>query len=167
MGKKIRIKPGDELEIDASDIMFKRKVETETEKTVTGKRSNAMSSTEQLFYHDIPPELIKRLAKRYTVGHKKYSGDVTMNLNWRSGLHDPFYCMDRLNHVIEHLMNFLEDGDVRDDNLGAIVWGCAYLMEVERLYPDVLTQVVGQMQLHGKHAADKLLELKKAQNEDN
>lgn len=135
--------------------MKKRKVEQEKDKQTTGK-SSALSSKQMLFYHDVPPELYRRIAKRYTVGHKKYSPDSTMNLNWRIGLDDPLYVMDRLNHMFEHMMDFLEYGNVQDDNLAAIVWSCAFLMEAERHNPEVLEQVIGQCRNFGKSA--KLLQ---------
>jgi dATP/dGTP diphosphohydrolase len=130
----------------------KRCVETETQKVATGKKSEALSSKQCVFYHDVPPELYRRIALRYTNGHKKYSPDITMNLNWRLGLSDAAYVMDRLNHLFDHAFAFLEDGNALDDNLAAIAWCCGFLMEVERLYPDLIDQVIGQSKLHGETA---------------
>lgn len=146
-----------------------RNVESETDKVQTGT-SKALSSKLCDFFHDVPPELYRRAAKRYTVGHKKYSPGITQNLNWRIGIDDPLYVMDRLNHLFEHAFNFLEDGNTIDDNLGAIVWCCGFLMEVERLNPAVLDQVIRQSKHHGTFAEGYKAYLEKNQvksNEDN
>lgn len=126
--------------------------ETDEQKIVAGKKSEAMSSHQALFYHDIPPELLRRIAKRYTGGHVKYSKEITMNLNWRMGLNDPHYVMDRLNHMIGHMVEFLDTGNQNDDNLGAIAWCAGFLMEVERLHPKVLKQIIGQSRFSGNSA---------------
>lgn len=132
----------------------RRKIETEDTKVTTGK-SAALSSKKSLYYHDIPPEFYRRTALRHTGGHTKYNDDpvpITMNLNWRIGLDDPLYVMDRLNHMFEHYVDLLENGNSKDDNLGAISWCCAFLMEAERLHPDVFFQVIGQCKYSGKSA---------------
>ena len=54
--------------------------------------------------------------------------------------------------MFEHMLNFLENGDGLDDNLGAIVWNAGFLMEVQRLSPDTLDQVIGQSKLFGEEA---------------
>lgn len=122
----------------------------ENSKVRTGK-SEAVSSKLALFYHDIPPELIRRIAMRYTGGHKKY-GIGHLNLNWRIGITDVAYVADRLNHLFEHILDFLENGNEKDDNLGAIAWSAGFLMEVERHAPEVLQSVIGQCKLFGESA---------------
>jgi len=131
----------------------KRDVTAEEIKIKTGK-SSALSSKRSLFFHDVPPELYRRTAKRYTDGHIKYSPNITMNLNWRVGLNDPFYVMDRLNHMFDHMIDFLEHGNSKDDNLGAIAWCCGFLMEVERVSPNTLKEILGQANLVGDNAKD-------------
>lgn len=138
-----------------------RDVKSETKKVQTGK-SEAFSSERKLYYHDIPTELIRRVAKRHNVGHVKYNDNpvpIAMNLNWRIGLDDPLYVMDRLNHVFDHLMDFMDNGDANDDNLGAIAWNIGFLMEVERLHPNVLREVIGQSKYSGEIAAMRKKEL--------
>lgn len=129
-----------------------RDVTEENEKIVTGRKSKALSSKQALFFHDVPPELYRRIAKRYTVGHVKYSPEITQNLNWREGLTDPHYVMDRLNHLFDHVINFLDDGDDKDDNLAAIAWCCGFLMEVERVAPKLLRQIIKQSHRYGRGA---------------
>lgn len=140
-----------------------RDVSIEKNKVQTGK-AGALSSKKSKYYHDIPVEFLKRVAERYTGGHVKYSNDITMNLNWREGLDDPFYVMDRYNHLWEHLIDFQENLNSKDDNLGAIAWCCAFLMEVERLHPEMLEQIINQSRFHGKTASQYKDWLKKEQN---
>ena len=127
-------------------------MEQEQHKAATGKKSKALSSKRSLFFHDVPPELWRRVANRYTVGHLKYTADVTMNLNWREGLDDPQYIVDRLNHMFQHMVDFIDKGDEEDDNLAGVVWGAAFLMEVERMHPELLKQVIGQSRFSGEEA---------------
>lgn len=129
----------------------RRDVEKETTAVSVGD-TEAKSSAGALFFNDIPPELIRRLAKRYTGGHKKYSPNSLVNYNFRIGLTDPKYIADRLNHLVEHVLNFMESGNDLDDNLAAIVWACAFLMEAERLAPEELRKVVGHCQYFGESA---------------
>lgn len=125
-----------------------------SEKTaVTPGKSEALSSSQALYYDDVPSELYRRIALRHTVGHKKYSPQITQNLNWRVGLTDPFYIKDRLNHIFLHLIEFLDNGDDNDDNLAGIVWNCGFLMEVERVAPKLLRQVIKQSHRYGKKAS--------------
>jgi len=137
-------------------------------KVATGK-TIAMSSHKALFFHDIPPELIRRIAKRYTGeidsygvplgGHVKY-GIGHLNLNWRIGLGDPEYIADRFNHLVEHLLYFLEDGNEKDDNLAAIGWCLGFLMEAERHAPEAFKSVFGQCKLFGESARKLQEEMK-------
>jgi len=140
-----------------------RDVENEDSKMATGKKSKALSSKQALFYHDVPPELFRRTAKRYTVGHVKYSPEITQNLNWREGLTDPHYVMDRVNHLFEHAIDFLDNGNDNDDNLGAIAWCCGFLMEVERVSPKLLRQILKQSHRYGKGATEFKEYLKRKQ----
>jgi len=130
----------------------RRKLEKESDGVVTGR--TARSSSQAPFYHDIPPELFRRLGNRHKGGHLKYSPKITMNLNYRQGIDDPFYIMDRLNHVFEHLVAFLADGDELDDNLAAAVWNISFLMEAEKIAPEAVKMVIGQSKLFGKSAEE-------------
>lgn len=114
--------------------------------------SGAMSSFKALMYHDIPPEIIRRLAERYTVGHKKY-GVGHVNLNWKTGLDDPEYIADRFNHFMEHLMCFLESQNEKDDNLGAMLWNLGFLVVAETKCPEAFELTFIQGKLFGESAA--------------
>lgn len=95
-------------------------------------------------FGQIPLGALKALALRYELGEKKHGRD-----NWRKGLADDRYVIERLNHVIYHAMkaiNKLEGKleDNGDDDAGAIMWGGAFLSEAlairERKAPDVAVQ---------------------------
>lgn len=86
-----------------------------------------------------------------------------MNLNWREGLDDAHYIMDRLNHMFGHMVQFLDSGNELDDNLGAIAWCAGFLMEAERLSPELLKQCLMQSRFHGESAAQQKEFLKKEQ----
>lgn len=142
--------------VKAGKEAFKRVISEEKNKVQTGK-SSAYSSSKALYFHDVPPEFLRRVALRHTVGHTKYNDDpvpTTMNLNWRIGLDDPLYVMDRLNHMFTHMVNFLESGNTNDDNLGAIGWCICFLIEAERLHPDILQMCLGQCNFSGKNAEE-------------
>ena len=143
--------------------MKKRDVANEEARVKAGSKSEALSSHSALFYHDVPPELFRRTALRHTVGHKKYIPEITMNLNWREGLDDPHYIMDRLNHMFEHMIEFLDNGNENDDNLGAIAWCAGFLMEAERVSPKLLRQCLRQSHYHGELASKKKKKLLKEQ----
>ena len=128
----------------------KRNIATETNAVAPGE-TEAKSSHEALYFYDIPPELIRRIGQRYTGGHKKYGVKHT-NLNWRIGLTDPKYIADRFNHLVFHLLDFMENMNDNDDNLGGIAWAVGFLMEVERLAPNAFRNVFGQCKLFGESA---------------
>lgn len=128
--------------------MPKRKVEEETTREVIGN-SNAASSHRALFYNLISPHTIRRLAYRKTVGGVKYG-----IVQWRQGINDAEYVADRFNHLIEHLLQFMEHGDEKDDNLGAMLWAIDALIEVQRLCPEALKHVVGISNIFGDKATE-------------
>lgn len=124
----------------------RRDITKETNAVKTGT-SRAVSSHKALFFHLISPHTLRRLAKRKTDGGIKYG-----TVQWRQGINDVEYVADRLNHMFAHMCNFLEDGNEKDDNLGAILWAVDALIEVERLAPEVLKEVVGTSKLFGESA---------------
>ena len=134
-----------------------RAIETETTKVKTGK-SPAVSSHLALFYNLISPHTIRRLALRKTVGAKKYG-----RVQWRQGINDADFVADRFNHLVEHLLGFMESGNRDDDNLGGMLWALDALVEIERLSPESLSSVVGitdvfgpaATALHRKEMADR------------
>jgi hypothetical protein len=106
--------------------------ETAVQKTATGEamveyKSGARRSEHKPDYSLIPRSGMKRIAARYTLG-LKYGRD-----NWKKGLRDPEYVEQFVNHLIEHIWDYLEDGCRKDDNLAAIAWNAIALMEAERV----------------------------------
>lgn len=92
-------------------------------------RSGAQSSGNALRYDLIPRSFLRRVALRFGMGAEKYPP-----FNYRSGLADKEYILDRINHLQEHFQGYIapeNEDDLTDDNLGAIAWGCAFLCEVE------------------------------------
>lgn len=80
-------------------------------------------------YAQIPISALDALAARFEYGEKKHGRD-----NWRKGLHDKTYVVERLNHVIRHaklladkLMGLAQWDE--DDDAGAILWGGAFAAE--------------------------------------
>jgi hypothetical protein len=132
-----------------------RKVETEKTCEVIGN-SGAASSHQALFFNLISPYTIRRLAERKTVGGKKYG-----IVQWRIGINDAEYVADRFNHLFNHLLEFMEHGNSKDDNLGAMLWALDCLIEVERLCPKALTHVVGLCNVYGDAAKEMTEALKK------
>lgn len=140
------VKVGEKLTEKGSAGM-KRIVEKEKNKLVVGS-SVATSSKLELFYNLISPHTIRRLAKRKTVGALKHG-----IVNWRSGINDAEFVADRFNHLVNHLLNFVEKGNRDDDEIGGMLWALDALSEVERLCPDALKHVVGISNVFGDDAA--------------
>lgn len=89
--------------------------------------SGATSTTEKPRYDLIPLTALRRLADRFGYGAKKH-GDH----NYKAGYDDPDFIRDRKNHLVEHIMNYIQ-GDRSTDHLGAILCNAAMLAELERL----------------------------------
>jgi hypothetical protein len=77
----------------------------------------------------IPAEALYRLAQRFELGEMKHGHN-----NWRKGLDDDSYILERANHVIKHTLILMAkiQGDLpwdEDDDAAAISWGGAFLSE--------------------------------------
>jgi hypothetical protein len=75
----------------------------------------------------IPREALLRLAKRFELGLEHYGKD-----NWRNGLADHEYILERIAHIQNHCAILVEKLEGRippdgDDDVGAILWGGAFL----------------------------------------
>jgi hypothetical protein len=134
------VEPAHSIQIPTRDVA----TEKTQEKTGT---SPAVSSHQALFFNLISPHFIRRLATRLTGGGKKYG-----LIQWRQGVNDADYVADRFNHMMEHLMAFMDHGNEGDDNLGAMVWALHCLSEVERVSPEALNHVCGMCNLNGQAA---------------
>lgn len=94
--------------------------------------SGAKSSERKPDYHLVPfGVFLRRLAARYSAGSEKYGKG-----NWRRGLGDQEYVMERANHTLEHLLKAMDDFDrgvtTGDDDLAAVIWGAIFLMAAQR-----------------------------------
>jgi len=91
--------------------------------------SGAQSSELKPRYDLIPACAIRRYAERAALGAKLHGDD-----NWKKGAGDPAYQRDRLNHLVEHLLRYI-DGDRSEDHLGAVLWGAGALTWFEEHQP--------------------------------
>lgn len=139
----------------------KRNITKETTHEVVGT-SGAASSKCELFFNLISPHTIRRLAKRKTVGGVKYG-----IVQWRQGINDAEYVADRFNHLVNHLLNFMEKGCRDDDEIGGMLWALDALSEVERLSPAALKYVVGISNIFGAAATKLHLEEMKRRGNTN
>lgn len=88
----------------------------------------ATSSKLKLRFDLVPEVFNVRVAQRYTIGAEKHG-----EYNYRKGLTDSVYIQERISHLRQHLSSFLLEGNEKDDNLAAIAWCCAFLMEAEQI----------------------------------
>lgn len=103
--------------------------------TKTTFSSGAQSSEQKPWYHLVPFDVfMARLAERYRHGvqDKGYVED-----NWRKGLNERAFILDRANHTIEHLHKAVEKirlgnfSTLPDDDLAAVLWGTIFLMAAQ------------------------------------
>jgi hypothetical protein len=91
--------------------------------------SGATSSHVTPRYDLVPREFLQILAQRYTGGADKHGP-----YNYRKGLRDRAFIVNRIGHIHEHLGKlFQSEPNAEDsftDNIGAIGWGVAFLAEV-------------------------------------
>jgi hypothetical protein len=92
--------------------------------------SGATSSEAKPRYDLIPPTALKRLAERFGYGARKH-GDH----NYKQGYRDHEFVRDRINHLIEHAVQYAS-GDRTEDHLGAVMCNAAMLAELERMAVD-------------------------------
>lgn len=84
----------------------------------------------------IPYEALRRLGAVFKEGIEKYGRH-----NWRYGVGDKPYQLERANHAIKHLLLYVQSlqfagelqGEEGEDNLAKVMWFCATQAELERL----------------------------------
>jgi len=73
-----------------------------------------------------------RVGRVFKEGEKKYGKD-----NWLKGVKDVEYQIERCNHAIKHLYEYvkmLRYGDrSKEDDLAKVMWFCCTQIELERL----------------------------------
>jgi hypothetical protein len=80
-------------------------------------------------YDLTPRNFIERVGQRFALGDIKYPP-----FNYRNGLTDRKFIIERINHLQEHFYAYMwprNNDEWNDDNLAAIGWSIAFLMEVE------------------------------------
>ena len=87
--------------------------------------SGAKSNEEKPRYDLIPHIALEREAVRMAEGAKDHGEN-----NYRTGVSDPGFIRDRINHLIEHALKYA-DGDRADDHLAAIRCNAGMLMWIE------------------------------------
>jgi hypothetical protein len=87
------------------------------------------------FYHHIPLEALRRLARTYEEGAYKYNRETSLPLtyeNWKQGNAEFF--ADAFNHVVEHIFAWaqgLDLGEPGEDHLAHAAFGLFALMWAE------------------------------------
>ena len=100
--------------------------------------SGAKSSGNVPPYECLTETLLKRAALRMQLGmhYGKH--------NWKKGIRDKSFILDRLNHAVEHLMKALHEIDydekMGDDDLAAVVVNCMFAMEYQNHLQDIPSQ---------------------------
>lgn len=100
-------------------------------------KSGASSSSGAQRFDLLPLNALRVLSTRFEEGVVKHG----LN-NWRKGITDPAWVLDRFNHIFAHLYAYAEQvqgvrpepdekNDTRVGNLAAAMWGCAILIEAE------------------------------------
>jgi hypothetical protein len=86
----------------------------------------------------IPRSALLKMADRFDLGLIKHGKD-----NWRKGIGNRDYAIERATHVLDHASKLIEKLEGHepwngDDDVGAILWGGAFLSEaVPLLCPDL------------------------------
>lgn len=94
----------------------------------------AKTDREAFSLTQIPCHALVRLGAVFREGEVKYGRG-----NWRHGVGDRAYQLERANHALKHLLWYvhrLETGEEigeGEDNVGRVMWWCATQMELERL----------------------------------
>jgi hypothetical protein len=84
--------------------------------------------TEQLglALDQIPYSSLKAISDIFKEGEKKYGKD-----NWKKGVNDKDYQIERWNHAVNHLMLFKE-GDTSEKHLAKVAWFCITQLWLEQ-----------------------------------
>ncbi len=95
--------------------------------------TGAKTSGSLPFYECLTQEFIDRCAQRMTLGANKYG-----KYNWKKGVHDKGYILERLRHAQKHLMNLMRDienGAIDpDDDAAACCVNIMMAMEHQEVY---------------------------------
>lgn len=79
-------------------------------------------------YDLIPKEAVAAMARRLALGAKNHGEN-----NWRVGGVE--FRKATINHLMKHLLNYIEHGNAHDDNTAAIICNAAFLCHFEAKEP--------------------------------
>ena len=79
-------------------------------------------------YDLIPKAAMDALAGRLALGARQHGEN-----NWRRGGRD--FRKATLNHIMKHLLDYIENGNENDDNTAAIICNAAFLCHYEAIDP--------------------------------
>lgn len=106
-----------------------------TENDAAAASGHAKTDVEPFDLTLIPYEALRRLGAVFAEGVGKYGRH-----NWRYGVGDKTYQLERANHAIKHLLLYVRWlqfgerlGDPDEDDLAKVMWFCATQAELERL----------------------------------
>lgn len=82
----------------------------------------------------IPYEGLEAIAKRFEFGAAKYGRG-----NWKNGIPDKTYCIERLNHIVRHAYSLAQKLEGTkpwddDDDAGAIAWGGVFAVIAQQTH---------------------------------
>jgi|ERR1700761_769821 len=84
--------------------------------------------SKKLMYRLIPKSAIVALARRLTLGAERHGVN-----NWRQG--GPGFRQASIDHLIDHLFDYIENGNKFDNNTDAIICNAAFLCQYEEQIP--------------------------------
>src|SRR5579875_530911 len=85
----------------------------------------ATRSEMKVRYDLIPREAIDALARRLTLGAQRHGEN-----NWKSGGTE--FRKATINHLLKHLLDYMEHGNENDANTDAIICNAAFLCHYEK-----------------------------------
>ena len=94
----------------------------------TRYEGNATRSSLRERYDLIPKSAIEALGRRLALGAERHGED-----NWRGG--GEAFRRATLNHLMKHLLDYMEHGNAHDANTDALICNAAFLCEFERRAP--------------------------------
>lgn len=98
------------------------------ENTLTKFEGGATRTTLKGRYDLIPREAIDALARRLEVGASRHGEN-----NWRTGGEE--FRKATINHLFNHLLDYLENGNTNEANTDAIITNAAFLCWYEKKTP--------------------------------
>ena len=106
----------------------------------------------------IPRIAAEKLAERYALGAVKHG-----KYNYKQGLTDKEYVLERCAHIIEHTMKYVEELEglvppSGDDNAAAIMWGGAFLCEADAAREQLLDETTLNERIDNHLLTDKPFE---------